>query len=253
MRLATVALVLALAAPAAAQTPSRAEVGLSGRGNEPGWSVEVARGRVTLVTDYGSHKLSLAVTGVSGGGDAPLAVTAGANGAPLVVVREVPGLCFDTMSGAPFPYGVEVSSGERNYSGCGGSTAELLSGTEWRVEDIDGRGVIDGSDLTMAFDPRGRVEGTGGCNRFSGPWRVEEGWLVAGPLRSTRRACAAKAMMAQEAAFFAALAQPLSFSEAPGGLLLTGQGGATLILRPGEASARVRPRWRPSIAGPLRP
>jgi len=69
-----------------------------------------------------------------------------------------------------------------------------LLGSQWLLEDITQRGVIDRLQSTLAFPQAGQLAGSGGCNRFMGPARVEQGRLTIGPLVSTRMACSAAAM-----------------------------------------------------------
>jgi putative lipoprotein len=80
-----------------------------------------------------------------------------------------------------------------------------LGGSNWRVEDIQGSGVVDRTLSSLGFRGDGIV-GSGGCNRFQGGVAVEEGRLVVGPLAVTRRACPA-AVMDQEQRYLAALGQ----------------------------------------------
>jgi len=81
-----------------------------------------------------------------------------------------------------------------------------LQGTEWLLEDIAGRGVIDRLQSTLGFPQAGQLAGSGGCNRFMGPARVAEGRLAIGPLATTRMACA-PAAMTQEQRYLGLLGQ----------------------------------------------
>src|SRR5438445_10987684 len=44
-----------------------------------------------------------------------------------------------------------------------------LTGTQWTLEEIGGKPVIEHSKATLAFLEEGRVSGNGSCNRFIGP------------------------------------------------------------------------------------
>jgi heat shock protein HslJ len=84
------------------------------------------------------------------------------------------------------------------------STAINLVGTEWRLEDLGGAGIIDSSQATLAFPESGRVAGNGSCNRFMGPVTITGNVLKIGPLAGTRMACA-EAISNQEAKYLKAL------------------------------------------------
>lgn len=57
-----------------------------------------------------------------------------------------------------------------------------LAGTEWRAASAP--------DATLAFGTDGRVSGSTGCNRFSGPYTTgPDGALEVGPLGVTKRMC----------------------------------------------------------------
>ena len=80
---------------------------------------------------------------------------------------------------------------------------------EWRIVSLNGT-PIDGS---MQLE-RGRMTVNFGCNLASGPFRINGGRLVPGPVAATQMACAAAAPgrldpMAIEARGFRLLAQPM--------------------------------------------
>lgn len=65
-----------------------------------------------------------------------------------------------------------------------------LVGTEWRLEDISGRGVLDRAEATLAFPEAGRVAGQGSCNRFFGSVAVDQNLHIRfSQIGSTRMAC----------------------------------------------------------------
>lgn len=80
-----------------------------------------------------------------------------------------------------------------------------LVGTEWRLEDLGGAGIMDNSQATIAFPEAGRVAGNSSCNRFTGTVAITGATLKMGPLASTRMACMAEAMSTQEAKYLKAL------------------------------------------------
>ena len=92
------------------------------------------------------------------------------------------------------------------YSAGGGSDADLV-GPEWRLIEAGGVAAAGGERAPYMTVSQGgdRVEGSTGCNRFSGPIEVADGALQMGPLVMTRMACAEPAMNAQEGRVIAAL------------------------------------------------
>lgn len=68
-------------------------------------------------------------------------------------------------------------------------TAPLV-GSEWRLEDLGGRGVLDRVQATLAFPEAGRVAGNSSCNRFFGSYTLMQDRIALGQLAGTRMACA---------------------------------------------------------------
>lgn len=88
---------------------------------------------------------------------------------------------------------------------------ERLAGTSWRVTGYNnGRQAVvsplAGTELTIVFGADGRVNGSSGCNRYTGTYEAQGRGVRFGPLASTKKACVEpKGVMEQESAFFAAL------------------------------------------------
>lgn len=102
----------------------------------------------------------------------------------------------------------------------------------WRIEDVDGGGVIDSSRLEVRFDGAGRVSGHAGCNTFTGPYTHTGAAINIGPLASTRRACAAEALTLQEGRVLRSLDAVTTFAAtADGALILSGTAPTRLLLR----------------------
>jgi len=74
-------------------------------------------------------------------------------------------------------------------AGCVAQTAPAhrLAGSEWRFVSIDGE--APASDKTHLSFEREHVAANVGCNSMTGPWRVQDGRLVAGPLAQTKMFC----------------------------------------------------------------
>ncbi|WP_332743931.1 META domain-containing protein [Hydrogenophaga sp.] len=68
--------------------------------------------------------------------------------------------------------------------------AAPLVGSEWQLEDLGGRGVLDRVQATLAFPEAGRVAGSSSCNRFFGSYTLMQDRIALGQLGGTRMACA---------------------------------------------------------------
>jgi heat shock protein HslJ/membrane-bound inhibitor of C-type lysozyme len=162
---------------------------LSGGGNEPGWQVAVGPDRITYTGDYGAVQRDL---------PDPVAIPLPdgwlyAAGDPPMAVLAQHGPAFDDATGMPYPWRLTVMTGDTILTGGGGPPEALLIGT-WRFEDLGGQGVPDGPPATLRLDTQGGATGSGGCNRFTGTYRLTAEGLTFGPLAGTRMACAPAAM-----------------------------------------------------------
>ncbi len=90
-----------------------------------------------------------------------------------------------------------------------------LTGTAWSgIYYNDGDALVSavaGSEFTATFSEDGTVQGTTGCNTYSGPYTVDGEAMEIGPLASTQMACA-EDPMAQEAGYLGALDRTTSFA-----------------------------------------
>ncbi len=72
------------------------------------------------------------------------------------------------------------------------------------------------AEATISFPEEGHIAGSGPCNRWSASQAVPYPWFEPGPVLSTKRACPA---LAEEGAFFAALAE-MTLAEVQGSVLI---------------------------------
>ncbi len=115
---------------------------------------------------------------------------------------------------------------------CATPAPEMAIVGAWRIEDVDAGGVIDSSRLEVTFGADGRVSGHAGCNTFSGGYTRTGATIDIGPLVSTRRACAAEALMLQEARVLGSLEAAVAVAWSPdGALILSGPTRSRLLLR----------------------
>jgi putative lipoprotein len=117
-----------------------------------------------------------------------------------------------------------------------------IVGTPWRLEDLDRKGIIDRSRITLEFGTDGSLGGHAGCNRYRGSYRLADGTLaIARELVSTRMGCVAESLMYQEQRFFELLpTMDAARVDGTGALQLSGPDGATLTLRLDEDALRER-------------
>lgn len=213
---------------ATAQVLDPMTIALTGQGNEPGWNVTVADGSVRLVTNYGEQTQTAPVTAATATGESRIVL------APPVTITQNFAPCSDDMSGRPFPYRVEVETGEQVLKGCGGSVADLFAAGNWRVSMIDNAALAEDSGPTVRFDGAGGLSGDTGCNSFAGHYEIIEGALRIGPLAVTRRACVDTGMGAREGRMLARLQGDIGFNQtADDGLVLIGPDGSLTLRRAG--------------------
>jgi len=117
-----------------------------------------------------------------------------------------------------------------------------LVGTRWVASAINnGRGGVAGAlagvEVSATFGSDGRVAGSGGCNRFGGPFALDGSRLSIGRLATTRMACLEpEGVGEQEAAFLAALGRADAWSIREGRLEVRDAGGALQVeFRPASA------------------
>lgn len=94
-------------------------VGFRGRGNEPGWHLEIGPDNIVFTTNYGSDRYELPTPSpeVSAGGRRTTYTTQ-AHGHELIVVLEAKE-CQDTMADETFEMTVTVTLDGKSLNGCG--------------------------------------------------------------------------------------------------------------------------------------
>jgi heat shock protein HslJ len=122
------------------------------------------------------------------------------------------------------------------------AVAPAFVGTTWVADGINnGRGgvagSVEGTQVTATFREDGRVTGSGGCNRYFGPYERAGGAIRIGPLAGTRMACPEPPGAAeQEAAFLAAMERATTWSIGADRLELRAPDGALQVgFRPADA------------------
>lgn len=199
------------------------------QGNEPGWSVNVQKDKIEILTNYGNNKI-----------DTPRPEPQPYKGgykyhvdteSHIVIIDVRRKLCYDDMSGRPHPARVTLTLDGTTYEGCGGDPKSLLTGVEWVVEDIAEKGIIDRSRITINFDEKGRAHGLSSCNSYSAVYELTGETLTFKNPLSTLKACAT-ALMNQEHTFLQKLQQVTQYDiDGYGALILTTKSGETITAR----------------------
>jgi heat shock protein HslJ len=79
-----------------------------------------------------------------------------------------------------------------------------LDGTAWKLAQWTGESLLEQNEITLSFQKE-RLAGSGGCNRFTTGYEIDEKMLKPNPaIASTQMACA-PAIMTQEGNFLKAL------------------------------------------------
>lgn len=198
------------------------ELPVTARGQEPGWLLGLDEEDLVLEYQYGEERFA-APTPEAEPVENGLRYRTRHQGKAftLTLTRDY---CEDSMSGMPYPYRAQVELEDRVLKGCAGESRQLLLGRGWTVQRLDNQQTLSGARPTLRFTAEGRLEGSAGCNRYHGRYRLTgEGLRIEG-LAQTRMACAATVMQ-QEDEFLEVLAGTRRFwLEGKGQLVLSGPG-----------------------------
>lgn len=199
------------------------------QGNEPGWMVNVQKDKIEVLTNYGDNKIYTPRP-------EPQPYKGGykyhtETEAHIAIIDVHRKLCYDDMSGRPYPAKVTLTLDGKTYEGCGGDPKSLLTDVEWVVEDIAQKGIIDSSRITINFDDEGRAHGLSSCNSYSAAYELTgESLTFKNPL-GTLKACA-PALMNQEQRFLQMLSKVTRYDiDGFGALILTTKDGKTITAR----------------------
>ena len=109
-----------------------------------------------------------------------------------------------------------------------------ISGQTWVLQTIDAHPVIEDTELTLHFKEHTWLEGTAGCNRYTGGYtRLAEAGLSVDDIISTRMFCSfPEGVMQQESRFFHLLTQVDTYYATPERLDFMSDGTVTLSFSP---------------------
>ncbi|MFZ8843775.1 META domain-containing protein [Thermoflexus sp.] len=114
---------------------------------------------------------------------------------------------------------------------CGGggrSRPDPLHGTSWNLISLEGTAPLPGTRITVTFDA-GVIQGSSGCNRFSGAYEISGDRIAIHDVRSTLMACIKpEGVMDQEQKFLALLMSSEGYQIMDGRLQLTRSGQVLL-------------------------
>jgi len=99
--------------------------------------------------------------------------------------------------------------------------------SQWKLVSFGEPGaetpVVEGSSITLEFDEKGQVGGSGGCNSYGAKYETQGDTLAIQEITSTLMACVDEQVMEQEQQYFNALQNAASF-EITGDSLTIGYG-----------------------------
>jgi heat shock protein HslJ len=107
-------LILALPLAACVTTPPPAQESYRALGQEPGWSLTIANGRIDYAGNYGDKHIDVARP------DPRISFNGRRYETPRLVVDITYGRCNDAMSGRGFEHEVMIIADGETYNGCGG-------------------------------------------------------------------------------------------------------------------------------------
>ncbi|MCK7553671.1 META domain-containing protein [Chitinophaga sedimenti] len=171
-----------------------------GGGNEPFWSVEIDFDKSMHFKNVDGLDISVPAGKGERAADAPVTRYHAENEQGALTVQLFRQTCTDDMSGETRSYRVVVDVKQKadkdykQYTGCGQFIGAYRLNALWELEKI-GDKTIDPKaspngrptlELQLAEE---QAYGYGGCNRFGGKVKLENGQLVFGQLVSTEMAC----------------------------------------------------------------
>ena len=211
------------------KTNSLYPIPFKARGNEPGWLVDVQQDNIMIQTNYGQDKITLPrpqPQPYKGGYKYHIQ-----HQDRIAIIDIQRKLCYDDMSGRPYPTRTTLTLDGKVFEGCGGDPMDLLAEHEWVVEDIAKQGIIDNSRVTINFDREGRAYGVSSCNSYSAAYELTGENLIFKAPMGTLKACA-PALMNQEQKFLELIGKVNRYDiDGYGALILTTKDGKTITAR----------------------
>lgn len=124
-----------------------------------------------------------------------------------------------------------------------------LVGSQWTLVATEANRVqtpalVGDRPVTLDFVSETDVHGSGGCNTYNGAYTASDGLISFSPVMSTRMACVEEDRMAQENAYFAALALVERYVVSGNRLTLIGSDGTSLHFAARGAYSLLKSQWQ---------
>ena len=107
---------------------------------------------------------------------------------------------------------------------CEPKKKDILDGSIWRVEELNGQPLIEFSTLTIRFHHQ-KISGSSECNRFKGNYELKGEQIKFDISERTNDRCMEPGIMEQEIVFIDTLETLTNFSLTPNRLQLYSAGG----------------------------
>ena len=125
----------------------------------------------------------------------------------------------------------------------GGSSGGEITGKIWVLDSLNGSPLEPGTGITAEFTTDGKVSGSAGCNRYSGQYTVSGSSIqFTAPMASTMMACP-EPVMAQENAYFQALAAAKTYAVKGDQLTLSDSGGKAIASYKAQSQDLAGTSW----------
>jgi heat shock protein HslJ len=116
-----------------------------------------------------------------------------------------------------------------------------LDGSEWILSKLMGDDLAPGTQITLGFE-EGRAAGFAGCNAYGGAYEAGAGALSVSALEMTAQACVQpQGVMAQEAAYLAALQEAAAYRVTGNRLEIEDAAGRLLLVLARKERAEMEP------------
>lgn len=206
-------------------------------GNEPGWTVEVSPALVQVMRGTDGKKLAQGRPV----GEGLKKTYSFKNDKTKVSIKPATKAepCRDVMSGQYFAYHVTLDMEGETYQGCGDGAPAYetnprpLTGAVWVLEDIDGKGVVDRSNVNIRINSRGFINADTMCGRYAAEYTTEGADISFAEFKPIgSRMCRGEALREQQERFMDILKDVKHYAyQMDGGLVLSTKDEQVLLFR----------------------
>ncbi len=118
-----------------------------------------------------------------------------------------------------------------------------LTGKVWALTELKGKPLVANTGISAQFTTDGKVQGSAGCNRYSGTYTVSDSNITFSvPMASTMMMCE-QAVMDQESAYLKTLGEVKTYAVSGDQLNLTGVDGAQLAVYKAQSQDLAGSSW----------